>query len=273
MKLTDEMILKSKVEGKVKGFIILDENYIVIQDAVQDIIEKTQRLRNKGVNYCGPIDCREVDGTSYALEHRAPGKEINHSDRLCDTDVNNANEYISIFSQYMSELKKLSLIPQKQYLKFFDDIEELRKEKLKPDCCSLGNLFYDKNVGFSFIDVYPIVTGAPERLSIQNIFYILLNRRFSLPIDGERLSVIPASFQKEYDTYISDIFTKILIGLRQYGYPQDEIKQYIASNRYTFTGNDCLTPEEIQHRIDKLLQEHEHAQAQDSGYGISLDMF
>lgn len=44
MQLSDEVILKCKNSNNIKGFTILDENYIVIQDDVEDYIEKTKKI-------------------------------------------------------------------------------------------------------------------------------------------------------------------------------------------------------------------------------------
>ena len=88
------------------------------------ILKKQKRLHEKGVNYCGPVDCRKIDGISYALEYRAHGFEMNHYYKFCDKHFKSAKEYMDTFLEYMEVLKILSNATGEQYLKFFDDNEK-----------------------------------------------------------------------------------------------------------------------------------------------------
>lgn len=252
MQLTDEIILKCKNSNKPKGFTILDENYVVIRDDIEEYIEKSKRLHEQGVNYCGPIDYRKVDGVPYTLEYRAHGTEMSHYYNFCDKLVNSAEEYLDTFSNYMGILQMLSHAPEKQYLKFFDDIEKMKKEGLRPDYCHYGNLFYDKNVGFSFIDVYPIRDIAHSSIPVNQIFNIIVNPRFRMRTKSGSLSILPKELKEDYNMYMSDICKKILTGLYQYGYPQEEIKRFIDSKCYSFDETDCLNQEELQHKIEEM---------------------
>ena len=252
MQLTDEIILRCKNSNNTKGFTILDENYIVIKDNVKEYVEKTKRLHAQGVNYCGPVDCKTIDGITYALEYRAPGFEMNHYYKFCGETVTSSEEYISFFSDYMNTIKMLSDAPEEQYLKFFDDIEKMKRERLRPDYCHYGNLFYDKNVGFSFIDVYPIRDITHYTLPVVQIFYIILNPKFKMKTKSESISVLPQELKKDYNMYISNICKKILQGLSQYGYPKEEIKAFIDSKCYSFDEDSCLDKEQLQHMIEEM---------------------
>ncbi len=252
MQLSDEIILKCKNSNNPKGFTILDENYIVIRDDVEEYIEKAKRLHEQGVNYCGPVDYRKVDGVPYALEYRAHGTELNHYYNFCDKLPNSAEEYLNTFSEYMEVLEMLSHAPEEQYLKFFDDIEKMKNEGLRPDYCHYGNLFYDKDVGFSFIDVYPVQNMAHDSLPVNQIFNIIVNPRFRMRTKSGSLSVLPKELKRNYNMYMSDICKKIFTGLNQYGYPQDEIKRFIDSKCYYFDETACLSQEELQHKIEEM---------------------
>lgn len=252
MQLSDEIILKCKNSNNPKGFTILDENYIVIRDDIEEYIEKCKRLHEQGVNYCGPVDYRKVDGVPYTLEYRAHGTEMNHYYDFCDKLVNSAKEYLDTFSEYLRVLQMLSLAPEKQYLKFFDDIEKMKKEGLKPDYCHYGNLFYDKDVGFSFIDVYQIRDISHSPLPFNQIFNIIVNPRFKMRTKSGSLSILPQELKEEYNIYISDICKKILTGLYKYGYTEEEIKRFIDSKCYSFDETDCLSQEELQHKIEEM---------------------
>lgn len=196
IQLSDEIILKCKNSNNPKGFTILDENYIVIRDDVE--------------------------------------------------------EYLNTFSEYMEVLEMLSHAPEEQYLKFFDDIEKMKKEGLRPDYCHYGNLFYDKDVGFSFIDVYPVQNMAHDSLPVNQIFNIIVNPRFRMRTKSGSLSVLPKELKRNYNMYMSDICKKIFTGLNQYGYPQDEIKRFIDSKCYYFDETACLSQEELQHKIEEM---------------------
>ena len=251
MQLTDEIISKCKNSHNDKGFTILDDHYIVICDNLEEYVEKAKRLHEQGVNYCGPIECKTIDGITYALEYRAPGVEMNHYYKFCDEIVKSAEEYISFFSDYMNTLKILADAPKKQYFKFFDDIEKMKKEGIRPDYCHYGNLFYDKNVGFSFIDVYPIRDITHYTLPVRHIFYIILNPKFNMRTQSGRISVLPQELEKDYNMYIYNIFQKILQGLSQYGYPQEEVKAFIDSQGYSFDEDSCLDKKQLQHMIEE----------------------
>ena len=252
MQLTDDIILKCKNSENTNGFTILDENYIVIKDTVEKYIERSKRLHSQGVNYCGPVDCREIDGVTYALEYRAPGVEMSHYYKFCDKPVNSAKEYMDTFSEYINVLHMLSNASEEQYLKFFEDIEKMKKEGLRPDYCHYGNLFYDKNVGFSFIDVYPIRNITHYNLPVNQIFNIIINPKFKMQTKAGSISVLPQELKKDYNMYISDICKKILQGLSQYGYPKEEIKAFIDSKCYYFDENACLDKEQLQHMIVEM---------------------
>lgn len=253
MQLSDEMIEKCKRNRNNKGFTILDDNYIIIRgDNIEEYVAKCKRLHENGVNYCGPVAFRKVDGIPYALEYRAKGCEMSHYYRFCDSLVSSAENYVDAFSDYMETLKMLSNAPEEQYLKFFDDIERLKEEGLRPDYCHYGNLFYDENVGFSFIDVYPVRDIEHSRLPVQQIFNIIVNPRFCMGTKSGSLSVLPQEQKNDYNMYMSDICKKILVGLHQYGYPPEEIKKFISSKCYSFDEDSCLSQTELQHKIEEM---------------------
>lgn len=245
--ITDEMIKKSKESSGIKGFYIIDDNYILIRDTFdENWIERTKRLRERGVNYCGPIECRVVDNQSYALEHRAQGQEW-----YITKEVNGKGNYLQAFGEYMSKLMALYEAPQEQFDKFFDDIDKMAEEGMKPDVCSYGNLFYDPNIGFSFIDVYPNPDG--RRLDIGSIFSILLNSKFS--VSG--ISLLPEEYGKEYNLIMREVYRKITKGMLEFGYPEQEIKAYVEKAIHTFSESECVPQGESQKEFDKRSKERE----------------
>ena len=243
--ITDEMIKKSKESNNAKGFYVIDDNYILIRDTLDDSwIEKTKRLRAQGVNYCGPIELKEVDNQTYALEHRARGQMMDIT-----RTIRGGEDYFHAFEEYMNNLRLLYNAPQEQYDKFFNDIDKMAEEGLIPDVCSYGNLFYDPEVGFSFIDVYPNL--RKERLRVDSIFSILLNNKFSI----SRISLLPEEYGKEYNLMMRELYRKITAGLIKFGYPEDEIKRFVDRALHSFSENECVCQGNIQETFNKRQEE------------------
>lgn len=245
--MTQEQITKSLNSSAPKGFVVIDDDYIVIKGSELDLdwIPKTKRLRERGVNYCGPIDYAIYDQKIFLLEHRAKGMVMEYSEYTFNNPLNK-EIYIEYFNKYMSILRMFANAPLEQYLKFFADIEEMRKELLKPDVCSLSNLFYNPEEGFSFIDVYP----GNQRLSIDDIFLILLNGKFS--VNG--VSLLPKEYSEEYTNLLKIIYEKIIIGLRKYGYSSNEIKEYVDKGIHTFKDNEIVKIEELNENIHNIIE-------------------
>lgn len=243
--ITDEMIKKSKESNNAKGFYVIDDNYILIRDTLDDSwIEKTKRLRAQGVNYCGPIELRKIDNQTYALEHRAHGLQMDIT-----KTINGGKDYLHAFEEYMNNLRLLYNAPQEQYDKFFDDIDKMAQEGLIPDVCSYGNLFYDPEVGFSFIDVYPNL--REKRLSVDSIFNILLNNKFK--IDG--ISLLSEEYGKEYNLMMRELYRKITAGLIKFGYPEDEIKRFVDRALHSFSETEFVCQGDIQETFNKRIEE------------------
>lgn len=250
--LTDEMIKKSQTEHSYKGFTVIDDNYIVITGNESAIkwIKKTEYLRKCGVNYCGPVDYKIVDGVVYLLEHRAPGMAVD----LQREYIVDGGTYLSEFMNYLANLRMINNAPMEQLVHFLDDIDKMREVELIPDVCSLSNLFYDPEIGFSFIDVHP----GNGRLDVASIYKILINGRFS--IGG--VSLLPLEVAQEYNDLIASLYAKIAICLKKFGYPEDEIKDYLRKDIHNFAEEDIVPGNEI----DEIYKERKA----NTGFVISL---
>ena len=174
--ITVDMILEAISNWNWKCFKVISDKYILIEDgkSIVENINKCVRLRKKWVNYCGPISYKKYKWSYYFLEHKAQWQALDFYNYDGEITYNEA------IKNYFSFLELLSNAPQEHYNKFFDDIESMKEESLRPDYCSLWNLFYDPKVWFSFIDVYPYNTRLwNSKLSVSNIFKILLNSKFT----------------------------------------------------------------------------------------------
>ena len=244
IKISEDLILKSKSLWDYKWFMIIDDNYILIKEwkSLVSEIEKCERLRKSWVNYCGPISYKEHDWKYYFLEHRAPWLQL-------DFYKYDEIKFDEAFQKYFSYLKLLSNASQEQYNKFFSDIELMKKESLRPDYCSLWNLFYDKRIWFSFIDVYPCnIRPWESKLSVSQIFNMILNPKFSY----KNLNIIPKEEVDKYNKTIKIIYEKIIKSLKLYNYPDDEIKNYLSKWIHKFSSNECICYK----NIEKYIEEH-----------------
>lgn len=242
--ISEELILQAISKWNHKCFMIIDDNYILIEDGKSLIweIEKCEKLRKIWVNYCGPISYKEYNWKYYFLECRAPWLQLDF--------YNYENiKFDEAFQKYFSFLELLSNAPQEQYNKFFNDIELMKNELLRPDYCSLWNLFYDPNIWFSFIDVYPCnIHLWNAKLSVSQIFNIILNPKFSY----KNLNIIPKEKSDEYNMYIKMIYNKIITALKLYKYSDEEIEDYLNKKIHAFSSDECISYK----NIEKYVEEH-----------------
>ena len=135
--------------------------YMIRYGDYKNEIEKTQRLNEKGVNFAGPISQIKIDGNQVVVEEylaKGTSFEKMKDEYKFHSSLDFAKtleEYELFFSTYLEEIRLRAEANQKIYDKLFNDIIEMNKENLTIDTRSLGNLFFDKTVGFSIIDAYP----------------------------------------------------------------------------------------------------------------------
>jgi len=242
---SDELLRMSISSNNSKHFVIIDDNYVILEDSESLVNEigKCKRLRKNWVNYCWPISYREFDWKYYFLEHRAPWLQLDFFDYY------DKIPYSEALNRYFSFLDLLSKAPQKHYDKFLKDIELMKTESLKPDCCSLWNLFYDTKVWFSFIDVYPCnIRQNDSRLSVSNIFKVILNPKFSY----KDCHVIPKEELDRYNEYIKIIYVKILNSLKKFGYSDKEIRSFLDKKEHIFSESECVSYD----NVDWYIKEH-----------------
>ena len=203
-------------EGTYHIYIEGEYIYMIRPGDYADEIEKTKRLRKKGVNFAGPIEQEKLeDGRIVVKEYLAKGQsfekmigEYKFSAALPLKEI--ISNYTMFFRQYLVEIKLRAVADQSVYDKLFSDIVEMNKENLSVDVCHLGNLFFDADAGFSIIDAYPY-DYLPDlkllfRLIIGDIPGIMC-------IDNHReLSCcVPAECYDEFMAYIDMIISKYLM--------------------------------------------------------------
>lgn len=243
--ISDNLIEKAKSSTNHKGFTVINDKFILIEDDKSLIwdIEKCKRLRENSVNYCGPISYKEYDWNYYFVEHKAPWIQLDYY------NYDGKIPYNEAFKKYFSILELLSKASQKQYYKFFNDIKAMQKESLRPDYCSLWNLFFDPDVWFSFIDVYPCnIRPWDEKLSLDNIFNMILNPKFSY----KGLYIIPKEEVDKYNKVIKVIYDKIILALKAHDYSDDELEKFLKKGKHVFSDDECINYKDI----EKYIKEH-----------------
>ena len=178
-------------------------------------IEKTKRLHEKGVNFAGPINqIKFSDKQVVVEEYLAKGttfEKIKNEYRFSSSLDSNQIlvNYTMFFDKYLDEIKSRADADQAVYDKLFNDITEMNKEDLTVDTCSLGNLFFDKNIGFSIIDAYPGTTLP----NIKELFWLVIGNVPSMVcLENNQLitDCVPKERYNEFITYINMITNKYI---------------------------------------------------------------
>jgi hypothetical protein len=193
--------------------------YMIRVGDYQGEIEKTKRLHDRGINFAGPISQLKLeDDTVVVEEYFAKGvtmdkmkREYKFSSALPLKEI--MSNYSMFFKPYLEEIKLRAEADQSLYNKLFSDIAKMNKENLSVDTCSLGNLFFDKDIGFSIIDAYPynyipdlkllfwlVIGNIPDIVCIEN------NQAIS--------KCVPEEYYDEFMSYIEMIINKYLNAAR-----------------------------------------------------------
>lgn len=194
--------------------------YMIRYGDYKNEIEKTQRLHEKGVNFAGPISQIKIDGNQVVVEEylaKGTSFEKMKDEYKFHSSLDFAKtleEYELFFSTYLEEIRLRAEANQKIYDKLFNDIIEMNKENLTIDTRSLGNLFFDKTVGFSIIDAYP-GNSIPD---IKRLFRMIIGNIPSLIcIDNnqEISNGVPQKYFDNFLTYISMIKNKFIMAMQR----------------------------------------------------------
>ncbi len=194
--------------------------YMIRYGDYKNEIEKTQRLQEKGVNFAGPINQIKIDENQVVVEEylaKGTSFEKMKDEYKFHSSLDFAKtleEYELFFSTYLEEIRLRAEANQKMYDKLFNDIIEMNKENLTVDTRSLGNLFFDKTVGFSIIDAYP-GNNIPD---IKQLFRMIIGNIPSLIcIDNnqEISNGVPQKYFDNFLTYISMIKNKFIMAMQR----------------------------------------------------------
>lgn len=189
------------------------------------VIEKLKDLSGSGVNAVPVLGYqfevpektgRELYGRGYIFQPVAPGEELWDRKKMPIYDGSpEKKDYI------LKRLRLLSSVPQKHYDKWISDFAAILDAGIMVDPkCS--NFFYDKNYGFSFIDL------NFERECNDKVFELV---RYGLnPCLGDGLlgkEFFTASELDEIKTKNLEIFIKVVNALLSFGITAEEIRDNI----------------------------------------------
>jgi len=217
--------LKKVVESKELYHIYIEGDYLYMIKSgdCKDEIPKTRILRDRGVNFAGPISQFKLDDGLYLLEeHLAKGVNLEKYSRGSNCNINYTPEeieveYLNFFLPYFNEIKERALASQEVYDKLISDIEEMNKEGLTIDTCSLGNLFFDKNIGYTIIDAYPY--NGTNTLNVKQLYWLIRGNSPDLTFKYSNkfiLRAIPYSLYEEFNNNIKIIKQKYINALNKY---------------------------------------------------------
>jgi|GEM_PF-3014004 len=130
---------------------------------IDEVIKKTNDAKLLGASISQILeyiieDELEMYNNGYMLQERANGKPIhkttsNREINMAKTEEEKNQIKMKNVSGNLEELEVLNNVKQEQYDKFIKDWLNIKKCGLKVDPSKTDNFFYDKDQGFTFIDV------------------------------------------------------------------------------------------------------------------------
>lgn len=212
--ITKEVLEKVKNSTLLYHAYIIGDRYYMIKFDLSSEITKTQRLREKGVNYAGPISQLKLDESKFVIEeYLAKGKNMESFTMGFSFEDNDYQkielDFEKFFQPYLEELKNRASAKLEIYDKLFRDIIEMNKENLTVDCCSTGNIFFDLKDGFSIIDAYP-GNNIPN---LDSLIHLILGDLPTITCKNNNQYIdnaVPQKYVTEYISYINLIKEKFI---------------------------------------------------------------
>lgn len=260
MKLNNEMYdmaLKNKEICTVynEEYVLLKKAMPVTDDKLSWYIETINRLKESGINVAEIIDYRLIprttnsykDGkiqytTGVFLEERAKGNSLDSGSVYLrvrqDYDFNEVvSRYLQLTINYIEELELRANASQEMYDKLVMDCLDIQKSGLTIDPKPL-NFFFDKDCGYTVIDV------IPNNPRFMDSFYLnfpqyLLGIVFGygrpvISIDCEDCSVLSQELQERINKAGRTLEAKIVSSLRKYGFYEDNIIEAVVGNKFRY---------------------------------------
>ncbi len=216
--------------------ILLYKNFTVPDEEVDSYVQKVNSLIDKGIKTPRIKDYKLVTlspKSKYSkyviLEEKAPGCNIDHkgvylSTKKSDIDFEQAAlEYISYLDEYINEISLRAEASVQMYIKLVQDYLAIVSTGLQIDPKPL-NFFFDKEEGFTFIDING---GGKDDLEKYLPRYILgCTLSYGLPslsIDYKPYNYIDEERMAKLKEALSKIISKIAVALMSKGYSKEMV--------------------------------------------------
>ncbi len=239
MKLTDEMI-NMAIENNQK-FMIYDNNYVLLyksftvkDDKIDNYINNIKLLKEKGVNTPLILDYKLVNKGLYGyskaviLEERAKGKSLEPfsnylSIKQDDIDFKLvSNAYLKALDSYLDNLLERANAKEEFYDKFISDYLTIDKHQMQIDPKPL-NFFFDKDKGFTFIDINGEGNNDLEYLPRYFLGVVLGYGLPNLQIHNTDVMYIDEDRLNKLKTNVEIIISKVITALEKHGYKKEDI--------------------------------------------------
>lgn len=279
MKLNDEMYELSRRSDGIctiydDNYVLLNKTMPVTDDELPWYIETINRLKESGVNIATVVDYRLIPGMTYSykngkvqytrgvfLEERAKGNSLT-SDSVYlrtskDYDFNEVvSKYLKLTINYIEELESRANAPQEMYDKLVMDCLDIQKSGLTIDPKPL-NFFFDKDCGYTIIDVIPNSPNFMDSFYLNFSQYVLGivfgYGRPVISIDCEECSVLSQELQERINKAGRTLEAKIVSSLRKYGFDEIIIIEAILENKFRYKNKfDTVEIEDMEGYIAQI---------------------
>lgn len=144
----------------------------------QEMTEILKKIKQLGISSYEILAQQEVNGKHYILETKVAGTPIqeygpklnpNNTKEDVETNYEIERQYVK---QYLKRLEEISK-NYEQLKKFVKDYFQLNELGLFIDSSKSNNIYYDKNQGYSFLDLQIKSFTIPTSLIFNYIFYMI----------------------------------------------------------------------------------------------------
>lgn len=235
------------------NYVLLRKSMPVTDDKLEWYINSLKNVKNSGVNIATIVDYKLLPETkkvygeiSYTqgifLEERAKGKSFNSDSIYLRSSRNyDFNEvicrYLKMVTDYIEELELRAEASQEMYMKFVRDCKMVEEAGLSIDPKPL-NFFFDKNVGYTIIDVVPNNDNSLESYNKyfpQYMFSVVFGYgKPNMSIDFSDFSVLPQEMIDRLNNAGKILEAKIVAALRKFGFGEEEIVKAVSDNRFRY---------------------------------------
>lgn len=273
MVLTDELFNLGK-DSKDRC-IYLNENYIllrkrmpIIDEYLDEYITSIKNAKESGINIASIVDYKFIENTTsknnYTLgvfiEDRAKGDCISSNDFVeyleTDKDIDYeqiTKEYLRKTTDYLIKLETRAKANQNIYDKYIKDLLKLNDYNLTFDPKPL-NFFFDKNIGYTIIDVIPSDIKEIENEYFPNDVFLSIfgYGKPILYIGNTYYPYLPKELNVRFQKAINELSLKISIALKNNGIKEEYVNKGMEEYLKNFV---ILTKENIEDDLKRVFKE------------------